>query len=61
VPELIDSLADRVVVLSDGRVVYDRPREMVRRDGGMVAVFQRVVADDKEPGAPPRAGDAEGR
>lgn len=58
VPELIDSFADRVVLLHGGRAVYDQPREMARRDGGMVAVFQRF-AGSRDPNEAARDGGGE--
>ncbi len=41
-PELVESFADRIAILHRGTIAFAGDREAVRREGGIVAVYQRV-------------------
>jgi len=51
----VDALADRILFISRGRLVYDAPIEKARRDDrSLEALFQRLTAEDAA--APSQAG-----
>lgn len=39
-PELVEAVADRVVILQDGKAAYSADAAQVQRDGGLISVFR---------------------
>lgn len=56
--EEIDALADRVVVLRDGQVVYNEPRGVYNRSSIVQAMAGREVGNDPVASPPPSTTDA---